>query len=210
MQSLARIIQGWVGKAALGLLIAGCALAADGSWLSWHDHGDFDAWSRDQLRALGSERAPVNQAVDNVRERMDRLSAELSAEQERTRRAAKIIAQLEDLQSTWDHYVGNREQQTANAEQLARMTNLRDDAAERAAALQQEFKRTTWERDGLELARGSIDARLQAAENNRAAVGHYLRLAWHRLQGWIISGLALYYLGWPLVRFRRWLHADQG
>jgi len=209
VQALARIIRWWLGKLLPGVLVAGLLIGGGACWFYSRDQGDFDTNRRERLQALGVERDHLQQSLTEVRTKMDRISSETVAEQERIQQVDKVIGQLKDLESTWDKLVGNREQQRANAEQLAKMTALRQDAVERRATLLTDFKRATWERDGLEIARGNIESRLQALATEDSKVGHYLRLAWERLKVWVVVWLGLYYFAWPLYRFRRWLHADR-
>jgi chromosome segregation ATPase len=209
MQTTGRIIRGWLGKLLPGLLIVALPMVAGGFWLSSHDGSGFTARRREQLQTLGEERARLHAALADIHARMDRISGEITVEHDRSQKADKVISQLKELQSTWDRLVGNREQQQANEEQLARMRKLRADATEHGAALQQELKRSTWERDGLEITRASIDERLSAVEHDGSAAGHYLHLAWSRLEGWIIAGLGLYYLAWAFLRARPGLHSGK-
>ena len=183
---IVKFIRWGFGKFAAAALIVALALAACALWLFLRDNVDFDDWRRDVVRSINGERAKVKEAMADVHKRMDRIAAEITAEQDRGKQADKVLAQLRELESTWDRLVGNREQQKSNAEQLAKMTALRLEITAKVQSLQQEFTRTTWERDGLEIALGKLDARLQAAEAQQSRVMHYLERAWnHRLgRGW--------------------------
>ncbi len=203
MSSPARLLHWWLGKLVPGLVLSGIALAAGACWLDWHDRVDFTAWRNGQLLSLVEERTQARRGLDDVHARLGRIQGEIPLQQERIRQADKIIGELKHLGSTWDRLVGNPEQQKANSDQLAHVTQLRSDAAERVAELQQESKQTTWERDGLEITLASIDARLRAVENDRGVAGHYLRLAWRRMKAGILGALVLYSLGWVLFYFRR-------
>jgi hypothetical protein len=196
----------WVfEKFAAAALIVALGLAACGLWLFLKDNVDFDQWRQDLVRSLNGERTKVQSAMDDVHKRMDRISAEVAAEQERAKQADKVIAQLRELESTWDRLVGNPEQQKANAEQLARMTELRVMLRDKVTALQQQFTRTTWERDGLEIALGKLDVQLQAIEAKQSKVMHYLEQTWNYPVGhaplrlpvkwWVYTFLGLYFLG---------------
>lgn len=195
MSSPAQIIRWWLGRLVPGLLLAGVALVIGAAWEDWHSRVDFTGWRAAQLETLGAEHGQVLRGLDDIHARLKRIQAEIPVEQERIRQADKIIGELNHLASTWDRLVGNPEQQRANAEQLAHLTTLRRDAAARVTALQQESTRTTWEGDGLEITRASVEARLQVVEADRTAAGHYLGLAWHSLRAGIICALALYGVG---------------
>jgi hypothetical protein len=203
MQSPAGTIRWWLGKLAPGLLLAGSALIVGAFWLADRDPVDFKASRVGQLNALGTERDQVLRSLDDVHARFKNIHAEIPAQQERVGQADKIIRELNRLTSTWDKYVGDPEQQKANATQLERMTTLRTEANDRLAALQEESQRTTWERDGLEITLAGVNARLRAIENDRSTAAHYLGVAWRRMRVGIICVLALYSLGWFLFYLRR-------
>ena len=192
-------------KFAAAALIVGLGVVACGLWLFLRDSVDFEMWRQDVVRSINGERAKVQSALEDVNKRLDRQAAEISAEQERGRQADKIIAQLRDLESTWDRFVGNPEQQKSNAAQLEKITTLRTNITAQSGVLQREFTRTQWERDGLEIAVGKIDARLQEAKEKESRVMHYLEQAWEHPVGraplrwpfkiWVYVALGFYFLG---------------
>ena len=202
---LGRFLRWIFEKFAAATLIVALGLAACGLWLFLKDNVDFDLWRQDVVRAINGERAKTQAAVGDVHMRMDRIAAEISAEQDRARQADKVIAERKDLESTWDKLVGKREQQQANAEQLQRMGTLRAGITAKVQARQQEFTRTTWERDGLEIALGKLDAQLKAAEEKQSRMLHYLERAWNARFGrapchwpvkwWVYLFLGVYFLG---------------
>jgi hypothetical protein len=192
-------------KFAAATLIAGLGLLAVALWLYLKDNVDFDQWRADTVRAITGERAKITGALDDVHKRMDRISLEIQAEQGRAQLADNAMAKLHDLESTWDKYVGNRAQQQANAEQLEKLSETRRALTTRIAGLQQDFTRATWERDGLEIALGKINGRLEAVQAQQSRVFHYLDRAWNRPVGrgpmrlavkwWVAIALGLYFLG---------------
>jgi hypothetical protein len=201
MATLLNFARWLTGKTVAASLILGLGLTAGGLWLFLRDNIDFDEWRSDLLRTLTGERTKVQSALGDVQKRSERLSAEAAAEHARAKQAETIIARLKELESTWDRLVGNPEQQKANAEQRARMQAVQTDALARAEKARQDFTRTTWERDGLEIALGKIDARLTEAEAKKSKVQHYLEKVWHYRVGhrevrtWVMVSLALYFFG---------------
>ena len=203
--ALGRFLRWIFEKFASAALIVALGLAACALWLFLKDNVDFDEWRHDLLRTVNGERAKVQAAMADVHKRMDRIAVEISAEQARAKLADGAIAKLKDLESTWDRLVGNPEQQKANAEQLAKMTARRLEITAKVQALQQEFTRTTWERDGLEIALGKLDARLHAIEAHQSRVWHYLERAWNYRLGrgwlalpvkwWVYLALGFYFVG---------------
>lgn len=200
---LAVIFRGfrWAGeKLAVSGLIVGLGLTACGLWLFLKDNVDFDEWRHDLVRTITGEKAKTQTALADVRQRMDKISAEIAAEQERGRQTDKVIAQLKALSSTWDKLTGN-EQQKSNDAQLAKMTALRATITAKVSQLQQDFTHATWERDGLEIAINKIDVRLREAQAHQSKIMHYLDLAlgyrvgYFTLKTWILVTLALYFFG---------------
>ncbi len=202
---LAKFLRWIFEKFAAAALIVTLGLAACGLWLFLKDNVDFDQWRQELVRSINGERTRTKAAVDDVRQRMDRISTEIATEQGRAKQADKVITELKALESTWDRMVGNPAQQKANAEQLERVSALRATMMAKVAALTQEFTRTTWERDGLEIALGKLDARLKVAEENQSKLLHYLERAWNHPMGrpplrmpvkyWVFAFLGLYFLG---------------
>lgn len=196
----------WVfEKFAAAALIVLLGLAACGLWLFLRDNVDFDQWRQDVVRSLNGERANTQAALADVHKRMDRISTEIRAEQDRAALADSAIAKLKELESTWDRYIGNPAQQKANAEQLAKTSATRAELTVKIKNLQQEFTRSTWERDGLEIALGKLDAKLSAIQAQQSKVMHYLELTWNYKVGhppvrmavkwWVYTFLALYFAG---------------
>lgn len=196
----------WVfAKFAVGVLIVGLGFASCGLWLFLQDNVDFEQWRQDAVRTITGERSKVKSALEDVHKRMDRISVEITAEQERGKQADKIIATLRDLESTWDKLTGNTEQQKANAERILSLATLRQTVTAKVAALQQDFTRTTWERDGLEIALGKIDLKLTAAQEQQSKVLHYAERVWNHevgrapirmaIKGWVVVALGLYFVG---------------
>lgn len=181
-------------------LILVLGLAACGLWLFLRDNVDFDEWRHDVIRALTGERTKVQSALGDVHQRLERLTAGIATEQDRIQQADRVIAQLKELDSTWDRLTGDA-QQKANSERREKMEKLRADLAAQVAALQTEYTRTTWERDGLEIALGKLEVQLRTAEAKQSKVMHYLERVWNyqlgrmKVKWWVILALGLYFFG---------------
>jgi hypothetical protein len=200
MAVLLKIVRWFASKAATAGLILGLALAACGTWLFLKDNVDFDEWRQDVMRTLTGERAKVVSALADVRHRMEKTSAEIASEQEKIKQTDNVIAQLAALDSTWDRLTGDA-QQKANRERRAKLEESKTETAAHVAALQTEYQRTAWERDGLEIALGKLNTQLKTIEAKRSKVAHYLERVWNYRFGrftvkqWVILTLALYFLG---------------
>ena len=167
-----------ISKVAIAALIVVLGAAAMGLWLFVRDRVDFDQWRSDAIRGLNGRRTETKAALDDVNKRLDRIAAEITAEQERGRLADSAIGKLRELESVWDRLIGNPEQQKANAAQLERLLALRKDVTTRVAQLQREFTRTTWERDGLQVALGKLEAQFAEIDAQQSRLLHYLDAVW--------------------------------
>lgn len=195
MLSVLKFLRWLFQKVAAALLMVVLALAAYGLWIFLRDNVDFDLQRNEIVRALNGERTHVREALVDVDHRLEKQLQSIAAEKERAAQAEKIIVKLEDLESTWDKLIGNPEQQAANAAQIERMQQLRGDALAKVEELQREYTRTTWARDGLEVALGRLDAQIVKVEAQRSKVAHYLMQAWEKMRWWLVGALALYFLG---------------
>jgi chromosome segregation ATPase len=171
------------------------ALAVYGVWLFLRDNVDFDLQRHEIVRALTGERAKTQEAMGDVDERLERQSQDIAAKEERIGHVDKVIAKINSLESTWDRLIGNPEQQAANHMQLGKMHAMRKVEQGELDELQNKFNRTTWERDGLEIALGRLEARLVTIEEQQSQVMHYAMTAWGKTRWWLLGALAVYFIG---------------
>lgn len=196
----------WVfEKFATGVLIVGLAFAAGGLWLFLKDKVDIEQWTQKQVEKFNGTRAKKQADLEDVKKEMNRILAEMAAEQEGGKQADKIIATLKDLESTWDKYTGNAEQQKTNAERIASLTARRMATTAKVASLQQQFTRMTWARDGIERELGELETGLQEVQREQSLVLRYAERTWNYEVGrapirmavkwWVVVALAGYFLG---------------
>ena len=195
MATLLKIVRWLLAKAAMAAGIVVLGLTAYGLWLFLRDNVDFDLRRNELVRAMTGERAHVQAALQDVQQRLDATAAAMAAERERIRQIESVMAQLKGLASTWDRVIGNPEQQESNLAQLKRLREMRAAAEVALTRRQQESMRTTWEKDGLEIALGRLDTKMKAVEAQQSRIAHYLKDAWDRSKVWIITALALYFFG---------------
>lgn len=195
MVTVLKFLRWLVQKLGAAALMVGLALLAWALWIFLKDNVDFDLRHNEIVRALTGQRTEIREALADVHKRQEKLLQEITAEKKRAEQAAGVIRKLKELESTWDKYVGNPEQQKANAEQMAKMETLRRDAEAKVAELEAAYTRGTWERDGLELALGKLETQIVKAQAQQSKVMHYLEQAWERSKWWIAGVLALYFFG---------------
>ena len=199
MDQLSLFIRRLVIRALVTAVLLGLAVAAGAYWLFAHDSADFEAVRQDRLGALNAERIKFKAASVDVEKKLARLSGETTAQLERLKQADSIIVRLNELESTWEKYFGNRAQQKANAEQLERMQTVRDDAGKKVLQSKKDYTRATWERDGIEIALAKTEAGLKQAEVKRSRVRYYVEAAWEWESPWAVAAAWLFLLG-PTAR----------
>lgn len=195
MVSVLKFLRWLFQKVGAAVLMVALVLVAWALWIFLKDNVDFDLQHSEVVQALTSERTQIREALADVHHRQEKLLQDISAEKKRSEQAANVIRKLKDLESTWDKYIGNPEQQKANAEQLVKMQALRDDADAKVVKLEEAYTRGTWERDGLELALGKLEQRLAKVEAQKSKIMHYLEQAWERSRWWLLGALAMYFFG---------------
>jgi hypothetical protein len=207
LSAVAKFLRWILEKFAGGALIVVLGLGVCAIWLHFKDSVlvDLDQWRQDTLRVITGQQAKLRTALADVHQRLDRISTDITADQDRIRQADKVIAELKGLASTWDRYVGDRERQKQNDARLASVTALRQSLADKLTKEQEEFTHATWERDGLEIALGKLDVQVRAVEAKRSRVLHYIDATlnfevghgmWRMpLKWWAVVVLGLYFVG---------------
>jgi hypothetical protein len=197
---LQRVAKRLAQKLAVSLLIVGLVLAAGGLWVFWRDRVIFFAAPPQFLAGLKGDRQHVAVALDDVNKRRAEIQAEFAQQQAREQKEDKAIAGVRQLQSWWDGWFGDREKQRAYADQLARDEQLKHDTEAREVELAQEFRRTKWEKDGIEIELSQLDRRIHAAETNQSRFATYLMFAWDKAKWYAVAALGLYFFGPALGR----------
>lgn len=195
----------WLGqKLVAAALIVLVALAAYGLWLFLQDEGFFEGKRAEKLQRAVAERDRLLEAQSALERQIGEFRADLARQKERAEQAGKVVAMLRELESWWERWFGNRQQQAANAEQLQRMEKVQTDAAGKITELQRAVTRTIWEKDGLDAALRRANAEVETLETSQSRVRHYVALAWDKTKWWVLLALASYFLGptlWSLAMY---------
>jgi hypothetical protein len=200
MGTIGRIISWLSHKLIFGAVLAVVALGGLGFWVYFRDQVDFDLRRLEIVRALTGETAKLRAALSDVEARMTAIRVEAAAQQERAAQAAKVANELENLGGGLNRLTTDSAQLRENEERLARMRQMQAESLKRAAELQENLKRTQWEKDGLEIALGRMQLQLKSAEENKSKVVHYVREAWNKHGPYVLLIVGLYFLGPPLAR----------
>ncbi len=196
MYSLLTQIGSWIlRKVSAGVLIFVLALAACGLWLFLQDNVDVEARRTEQIARLTQEREKLAAAADELSRRVAEMQADFEHQQQRIQQAGKIVATLRQLESWWERMFGNREQQEANAAQIARMEELRSSAAARLLELQRAIGRDSGEREEVVAALERTEHQLVQLEQEESVARHYLLLAWDRIGLFLTVALGVYFFG---------------
>ena len=195
----------WLGqKLMAALLIVVVALAAYGLWLFLQDEGLLETNRVEKLRRALAERDQLIAARAAIEDRITAIRGEVEKQQENVRRAEKIMATLRELESWWERWFGNRQQQSANAEQLQRMEKLKGDATGKVAELQRLVTRAIWEQDGLNVALRRANAEVATLEESQSRARQYATLAWEKMKWYVLIALAGFFFGptlWSLMMY---------
>jgi septal ring factor EnvC (AmiA/AmiB activator) len=189
---MARKSHRWLAKlTALVLVASAAAVAANAVRICFLTKGSFSETRAARIMELTAQRNQLDNELSAVRARLAAIPARIAVEEEKIRQADKVIAQLKDLESTWDRLIGNPAQQKANAEQIARMQQLRTESTAKVSDLRDETKRTKWEQDGLDIDRAKVAAQLAATERRSWALNYYLGLGWQGVRLGVIWAVTL-------------------
>lgn len=201
MYALLYRLGAWLAqKLTIAVTIVVLGLAAYALWLFVRDQVDFDTRQSAWATMLSDERDRLATAKAEVERRIAEMQADLEAQKRRIEQSAKIIANLRALESWWDRWFGNREQQIANEQQIARMETLRTGATATISELQRLLTHSTWERQSIEVELRRIEARWQKAVAGESPAKHYLRAAWDRAKWYVALALASYFFGPSLMK----------
>ncbi len=186
----------WLGgKLAGAAVIVVLALAGYGLWLWVRHEGQLEQQRVQRLQQALADRERLEAAQAAVERRIEELRSELAAQQERVQRAEKVMAALRELESWWDRLWGNPSQQAANAEQVKRMTAVRQDARGRLAELQGAVTLALAEQQGVAQALARAGQEIGRLEESRSRAVHYLALAWDSVKWYLVAALAGFFFG---------------
>ncbi len=187
-------------KVGVAVLIAVLGLVGVGIWLYARDQVDLETRREEYIAQLETARAQIATAKAEALNRMQEIRDDVAVQQDRIARANKIIANLQALASWWERVFGNADQQAANAQQMARMEELKGESAGRIAGLQEELTRVGAQVQDLDYQLTNIEKDLVSSAQSQSAVSLYLRNAWQRSRGYLLVALLVYFFGPTVVK----------
>jgi hypothetical protein len=205
MQALLIKLAAWLGqKLIVAGLIVLIALAGYGFWLFLQEEGVFEGKRVEKLQRAIAEREQLLTAQTMITEKIRQMRNEIEKQKENAKKADKIIATLRELQSWWERWFGNKQQQAANVEQLQRMEKLKHDSAGKVAEMQRLVTQAIWEKDGIDVHLRRVNAEVGTLEASRSRVRQFAVLAWEKTKWYIALALAAYFFGptlWALTLY---------
>jgi hypothetical protein len=205
MQAVLLKFGAWAAKKLIAAaLIVVIALAGYGLWLYVQEEGLLEKQRVERLARAMEERDALLAAKAALEARIAAVRTEIDAQKKRAEQAGKVIAALQQLESWWERWFGDKVQQAANAERLQRVQSLKQEAAGKMTELQRTLTQTIWEQDGLDVALRRVNGEVENLEASQSQARHYVLIAWDKLKWYVALALAAYFFGptlWALVMF---------
>ncbi|MFA5262689.1 MAG: hypothetical protein WC378_02615 [Opitutaceae bacterium] len=189
----------WIFKKLSGvLLIAALGLGGIGLWLYLTDSLSFEDRRAEIIRAFNGERNHLLQARESVAKRRLELAGKRDGEAQRIAQATRAIRALSELESSWDRVFGDGARQREYASRKEKLVAARQQSEARAIELEHLITLEDYTRDGLDLALGRLEARMEQMRYTESKLLHYLRAAWDRSKWYLFAAVGGWFLG-PLL-----------
>lgn len=198
MGMLARIGRWLLKKFSGVVLILFLGVGGLALWLYLGDSLAFADRKAEMIALFNGERAKIVEARDESLRRLAALEQSKTKETARMQTAARAAATFEELESSWDRLFGDREQQRSYRERREKMLALKKEAAAKLEELERELRLEGYTRDGLELALGKLDKRIEEVRKSESKVVHYVVGAWRKCRWYVLAAVAGWVLG-PLA-----------
>lgn len=195
MGAVAKFLAWILRKVTFSILLVLLGLTGFGLWLFLRENVALEMKQQALLRELTGKNQQLRAALANIEARMSGLRTEIPVEENRAREAARIAAQLADLNGSVSD-----EQRRENERRIAALRETESVARQKAAELQQMLMRTQWEKDGLEIALSHAAAELNHVEAKKSQVLVYAREAWGRYGDYVVIAVIVYFLSPPVLR----------
>jgi hypothetical protein len=200
ISSLYRIIKTALSRCAVFVVIALLALAAHGVWLFLQETSHPETLREQRLGELIAARSQAEKSGAEIDRRLGELREALAAQRDRHERAGRIAESLKSLQSFWRRWFGDREQQVANARQIAHLREVQKETRTQITELERAVRLAVRERSQVDLLLGNVDRDIVALQQQRSALVHYALWVWDRDRWWVAAGAVLYFLGGFMLR----------
>jgi len=200
MGALAKFVSWILQKLTLSFAVLLLGVAGFALWIFLREHVDLETHRQELLRTLTGESRRIRAALDGVELRIAELQSSLVRQEQRAREAARLAADLEEQSSGLKRLTTPDDQLRKNEDRLRSLRSIETAARAEVAKLRPELNRAEWERDGLKIALGKLDARVREAEQRKSQVIHYAREAWARYGLYVGVVVLIWLLAPPLGR----------
>lgn len=200
MGVLVRFFSWGLRKLTFGFVLVVAGLAGFGLWLYVREHVDLEQLRQDTIRQLTGENERIRAALLDVENRLEAMRTEAQRQQDRVREAGRLREGLEAETRGLARLTKPSDQLAFNEKRIARLRDLESQARAEEARLQEQITRTQWERDGLKVALGRLEVRLQQAEAKKSELVHYATTVWERYGRHVVLVVVVWFFGPPLLR----------
>lgn len=187
-------------KVGAAVVIVVLSLAGMGLWLYARDRVDVETRRQEYIAQMQRSRAELEQSRLQSVALIATLQQGLAQQEERIATADRIIANLHALESRWERWFGNAEQQEANARQIQRMEALKLESSTSIEGLTRDLQQAKLRVEDLEFQVSSIDKDLAGNAHSEWIISVYARSAWHRSKAYLVLALAGYFVGPSVVK----------
>ncbi len=187
-------------KVGIAVLIAVLGLVGVGLWLFLKDQVDLETRRLEYIAELQAKQIEFSEAKTEALKAAGEVREAIKAQEERIQQADKIIANLRALQSWWDRWFGDGEQQQANEDRIQNLNNLRSTATTKLAEHTRDLATIAEQVETLDFQLASIKKDLEGSEAAESAVSHYVRAAWDRSKLYLIVALVVFFCGPTIVK----------
>jgi len=199
--SFAQFCRWLLWRVVTGCALAALVLAAWAWWIQKHEVlEDFGAWRALKLMMLTEQRAQVVANAGAAGKRVTNLQAEARTQEQNATDAARAVEAHKALQSSWQRWFGDREQQELNDKLLAETQKNQADASAKTAALKKELSDAALARERANIEVARVDARIQALEKAPSKWEYYASAVWERGR-LVAAAIAVFWVLWtPALR----------
>ena len=191
-------------KVAVAALIVVCGLAAYAGWIFLRDRVLEEDRRAERVAELNSYKERLVGLRAELAAQVTAIQSQTAAQQDRLERAGRVVAALRELESWWERFFGNAEQQAANAEQLQKLQGLQESTRAQILELSDQLAQTEQRLAGTSEELRSVEHELLALEAAESELIHYVRAAWAETRLYLAIALATYFFGptlWKLFAY---------
>lgn len=183
-----------VRKIAMAALIAALALAVYSLWLFVSEQAGYDERRAQLMKVIETEGTSIRGQLDEKKRRHGETLRSLEVQQKHLAQAEKTLAMMHGQDAgALERIFGDVELSKAHDLQLARIERLKTAAQTRIVDLQKEFVASDGALAELGERLAWVEQEELALKQEKHAIEHYLRRAWHEAR-WLVMTVFFVYL----------------